>query len=219
MKRPYVTLKFAQTLDGKIAAKDGSSKWISGPAARKFAHKLRAEADAILVGSGTALKDNPSLTTRLVKGKNSVRIIIDSRLRISSDSKLVKDAKHLKTIVVTTAKAPSNKIKILKKMGVELIIQKKSKHGGIDLNRIIRILYTRGIKKLLVEGGSEITTSFLRKGFADKLVMIISPKLLGDGIQSIGSLGIQSIKKVLKLNLKSVKRLGDDIVYEACLKK
>ena len=104
-------------------------------------------------------------------------------------------------------------------MGTELIVQKQSKRGSIDLNRIIRILYKRGIKKLLVEGGSGIATSFLKKGFADKIVIIISPKLLGDGVQSIGSLGIHSIKKVLKLKLKRVKKLGDDIAYEACLKK
>ena len=109
MKKPYITIKYAQTLDGKIAAKDGSSKWISGPKSRKFAHRLRAEHDAILVGVQTVLKDNPSLTVRLAKGKNLARIIIDGKLRVDPACKIVKTAKGIKTIVVTTNSAPLGK--------------------------------------------------------------------------------------------------------------
>lgn len=217
MKRPYITLKFAQTLDGRIAARDGSSRWISGRKARRFAHTLRAAHDAVLVGANTVLRDNPSLTTRLVKGKNPVRIIIDGRLRIRLDSSVVKNTKKARTIVVTTLKAPKGKLEKLRKKGVECVLQPASRSGNIDLRRIIRILYGKGIKSILVEGGSNVITSFLRAGLADKITVIISPAILGRGLAAVGDLGIANIKGVLKLRRKNIKRLGRDIIYTAFL--
>jgi len=219
MKRPYITLKFAQTLDGRIAAKDGSSKWISGPKARKFAHRLRAKNDAILVGAKTVLKDNPSLTTRFVKGKSPARIIIDGKLKISLNSTLVKTANRIRTIVVTSGSSPKKKMEKLKKKGIDLIALSASRSGNIDLRRIIRILSKKGIKSILVEGGSEILTSFIRLRLADNITVIISPKISGKGIEAIGDLGIQNIKKALSLKVNKIKRLGDDVIYNTHIRQ
>ena len=214
MKRPYITLKFAQTLDGKIAAKDGSSKWISSSRARKFAHKLRATHDAILVGSKTVLKDNPSLTTRLFKGKNPVRVIIDRKLRTPLNSKIL-STRLAKTIIVTTKKAPQRKIEILKKRNIEFIISNTTKSGNINLSRLMNILYLRNIKSVLVEGGRKTIALFLKRGLANKIIIIISPKILGSGVESIDNLGITNIKSALKVRLKDIKRIGEDIIYTA----
>ena len=216
MKKPYVTLKFAETLDGKIAASDGSSKWISGPAALKFAHKLRSQNDAILVGIGTVLKDNPSLTTRLVKGKNPARIIIDKKLRMPLGSRIAKEAGKVRTIIVTTAKRRKDKARQLEKKGADILFGPSEK-GRINLKKVMHLLYRKGIKSILVEGGSGVITYFLREGLADKAIIIISPKLLGKGLGPIGDLGIHNIKSVLKLRLDSVKRLGNDVAITAHL--
>lgn len=217
MKTPYITLKFAQTLDGRIAAKDGSSKWISSFPARKFVHKLRAKSDAVLVGIGTILKDNPSLTTRLVKGKNPTRIVIDGKLRTPPSANVVKTAKKIKTIIVTTRKASQGKIKQLKKKGVEVIISTPAGSGNIDLKKVTRVLYKKGIKSILAEGGRGIATAFLRSGLVSKVIVIIAPKILGKGVEAIADLGITGIKGALKLRLKSVEKLGDDIIFTASL--
>ena len=219
MKRPYITLKFAQTLDGRIAARDGSSKWISGPGSLKLAHKLRAENDGILIGAGTILQDNPSLTVRLIKGKNPARIIIDPKLRTPYAARIIKNTKIAKTIIVTARKAPKAKVAKFRQKGVEFVFLPLSKRGNVDLKKIIRILYRKGIKSILVEGGGRIITSFIKKGIVDKLIVIISPRILGKGKSSVGDLGIGNIKWALKLRIKSAKRLGKDVVYTAFLDK
>ncbi len=213
MKKPYITLKFAQTLDGKIAAPDGSSKWISGPQARKFAHGLRAKNDAVLVGIRTILRDNPALTVRLVKGGNPARVVIDRRLRVPLEARVVKEANLAKTIIITTPKAPESKMKRLKAAGVEIIVLPASKGGYIDLHRIIRILYKKGIRRMLVEGGARVIASFLKARLADRIITVISPRILGRGVESAGDMGIGNIKNAVKLRIKNVKRLGKDIIY------
>ena len=214
MKRPYITLKFAETLDGRIAALDGSSRWISGPEALKFAHRLRARNDAILVGIGTVLADDPSLTTRLAKGKNPAKIILDSALRTPPASKIVKEAHRVKTIIVCAGRKPGKKNALLAGRGVQ-IISCASKKGNVDLKKLVRILYKMGLRSVLVEGGRGVITSFLAAGLADKIVAIIAPKILGSGTESVGGLGINSIKGALKLRLKSVRRLGEDMIITA----
>lgn len=215
MKKPFITLKFAQTLDARIAGRDSSSKWISSPASRKFTHKLRAKSDGILVGARTVLADDPSLTARLVKGKNPSRIVLDGRLHIPLTARVVK--KGTGTIVFTSFRAPKRKIKRLREEGVEVIVLPSSKDGNIDLKKIIRILYRKGIRSVLVEGGRSVITSFLKAALADRIVAVISPKILGKGIETVGDLGIRNIKDAFRLRLKNVKRLGKDIIYEASL--
>jgi len=206
MKRPYVTIKFAQTLDGKIAAKAGSASRISGPRALRFAHRLRSRHDAVLVGIGTVLADNPQLTVRRVKGKNPVRVVLDSRLRIPVSAKAIMNANPDGVFIFTTKKAPKYKIQALRKRGAEVIILPGSGRGNIDLTQILRILYKKGVKKLLVEGGSEIITSFIKKRLADKIIIITAPVIFG--------CGVPAARLNLKLRLKSVKKLGEDIICE-----
>lgn len=215
MKRPYITLKFAQTLDGKIAAEDKSSRWISGLPARRLTHKLRAECDAVLVGVNTVLEDDPSLTVRLVKGKNPARIVIDRRLRVPPRARVIRSAGRVRTIIITTPGAPKAKLEKLRRRKVEFLIAPVSMGGNIDIKRIIRILYRKGIRRILVEGGSKVNRSFLKAGLADRVVAVISPKILGSGLNSVADLGIRNIKAAVKLRPRSVKRLGNDIVYIA----
>ncbi|MBN1161311.1 MAG: bifunctional diaminohydroxyphosphoribosylaminopyrimidine deaminase/5-amino-6-(5-phosphoribosylamino)uracil reductase RibD [Dehalococcoidales bacterium] len=211
---PYVTLKWAQTLDGRIAAAGGSTTRISSPPSLKLAHKLRAVHDAILVGVNTVLKDDPQLTTRLVKGRNPLRIILDSRLRAPLDAKVLKDRDKAGTLVVTTPRAPAPKLAALKKTGVEVLTVPPDKAGRVDLKKLLEALGKRDVSSLLVEGGGEVITSFLRLGMADRLVVIIAPKILGKGTDSVGDLNITDLAKAYKLKFDKVYRSGEDIVVE-----
>ena len=180
--RPFVISKMAMTLDGKLATHTGHSKWITGEQSRYTVHQLRNEVDAILVGIGTVLADNPSLTTRLPEGggKNPIRVILDSELRTPLDANVVK-TDDAKTIIVTTEQVDEAKLAALRDKNVEFIFLSK-KETGLDLDALLTELYKKGITHLLVEGGSEINASFMRAGFIDKYLIYIAPKLLGGRI-------------------------------------
>jgi diaminohydroxyphosphoribosylaminopyrimidine deaminase / 5-amino-6-(5-phosphoribosylamino)uracil reductase len=214
---PYVTLKWAQTLDGRIASANGSSRWVSSPESQKLAHKLRATNDAILAGIGNILKDNPELTTRLVRGRNPVRIILDSKLRIPLDAKVLTGQDKAKTIVVATPAANKERLSALGKMGIEVLIVPPDPAGKVDLKHLLRALGARDISSLLVEGGGAVHTSFLRLGLADRLVAIIAPKIIGKGIDAVGELNIADINKSLKLSIVKTYRSGVDIIVEGKL--
>ena len=219
MKRPFITLKFAQTLDGKIAASDGSSKWISSPQSLRFTHRLRAQSEAILVGINTVLIDDPSLTRRLVRGKNPVRVVIDPKLKIPLSSKVLKTSKTMKTIIITTKRATKKKMYEITKKNTEIFILPSKDKGNIDIRDIIRILYKKGVKSLLVEGGSRVISSFLKLKLVDKIVAIIAPKILGSGTDSVRDIGIKNIKLALNLKFESAKKSGKDIIYIATIRK
>ncbi len=212
---PFVTLKWAQTLDGRIATAKGSSRWISSPESLKLAHQLRAVNDAILVGVSTVIKDNPELTTRLVKGRNPLRIILDSMLRIPLDAKVLQNQDKAKTLVAATPRAAKQKLAALQKMGIEVLITPPDKEGRVDLTNLLKTLGKREITSLLVEGGGEVITSFLRLNLVDNLVAIIAPKLLGKGTDAVGDLNIADLAKAYQLNIEKVYRSGVDIVMEA----
>jgi diaminohydroxyphosphoribosylaminopyrimidine deaminase/5-amino-6-(5-phosphoribosylamino)uracil reductase len=212
---PYVTLKWAQTLDGKIATSTGSSRWIASPPSLKLAHKLRAAHDAILAGINNILVDNPELTTRLVKGKSPTRIILDSKLRIPLNAKVLTNQDKAKTIVAATPSANKERLSALKKMGIEVLTIPADANGKVDLKKLVKTLGERDISSLLVEGGGEVYTSFLRAGLVDKVVAIIAPKILGKGTDTIRDLAITDINKALKLKFTKVYRSGEDIVVEA----
>ena len=212
---PFVTVKFAQTLDGRIATAAGASRWISSPASRRLAHKLRAHHDAILAGIGNVLKDDPELTTRLVRGRNPTRIILDSKLRIPLDSKVLTHQEAARTLVAATPPADKAKVAALRKMGIEVLTVPPDAGGRVDIGKLLKTLAQRQISSVLVEGGAETITSFLRLGLADKLVVFIAPKILGKGTDSVGELNITDISKALKLSFERVYRSGEDIVIEA----
>jgi len=212
---PLVTIKFAQTLDGRIATASGDSRWISSEAFRKMAHRLRAINDAILVGIDTVLADNPRLTVRLVKGRNPLRVILDSRLRIPLDCEIVRTRDEAPVIIATTAHADREKGSRLRELGIEVLEIQVDDSGGIDLKSLLQELGERNLSSLLVEGGSKVITSFLRQKLADKLVVAIAPKILGSGIDAVGELNINQISQALKLTFQKISRAGEDIVIEA----
>jgi len=212
---PYVTLKFAQTLDGRIASTNGASRWVvASPDTLKIAHKLRAENDAILAGINNVLLDDPELTLRLVKGRSPTRIILDSKLRIPFNAKVLVNQKTARTLVAATPAAPKDKIAKLKEMGIEVLLIPPDKEGKVDLQKLLKTMGEREISSVLVEGGGEVYTSFLKMGLVDKIVGIIAPKILGKGRDTVRDLGITDINKALPFAFEKVARNGLDIVVE-----
>lgn len=212
---PLVTVKFAQTLDGRIATSTGNSQWISSPASQRLAHKLRTYNDAVMVGVGTVLSDNPQLTVRLVRGRNPTRIILDSRLRIPLDAKVLRNQESAPTIVATTYGADDEKLSALRQMGIEVLVSREDEWGEVDLGHLFEILGKRGISSVLVEGGAETITSLLRLNLVDRLVVIVAPKLMGKGIEAVGELDITDVSQTLKLTFSRTYRVGEDLVIEA----
>jgi diaminohydroxyphosphoribosylaminopyrimidine deaminase/5-amino-6-(5-phosphoribosylamino)uracil reductase len=216
---PFVTLKIAQTLDGKIATSSGASKWITGEKARKEAHLLRDSHDAILVGINTVLMDDPSLTTRIPGGRDPVRVIVDSRLRIPVNAKVVTQSSPVRTMVATLAGGPKSKIKKLQDAGVE-VLTVKSAHGRVDLRDLMKKLGKRDIMSMLIEGGAEINASALKAGLVDKVVMFLAPLLMTgrDSLCSIGGSSPARLSQALRLREVSAKFVGKDLMIEGYLR-
>lgn len=212
---PFITLKFAQTIDGRIATSTGHSRWISSEPSLKFAHKLRSLHDGIMVGAGTVLKDDPELTVRHVKGKNPVRIVVDSMLRIPENAPILKNQKMAKTIIATTHRCDKDKLSQLTGAGIEVLIIDTDDKKRVDLKKLLIELGKREISSILVEGGSEIITSFLKGKIADRLVIITAPKITGKGTDAVGDLGIERMDDSIKLSVRKVFRKGDDIIVDA----
>lgn len=210
-KLPFVTMKFACSLDGKIATVSGESQWISCEESRKFTHHLRDINDAILVGVGTVLADNPSLTTRLIEGKNPVRVIVDSKARIPLNSKVVTD-KSARTIVAVTSNAPQEKISALKNLGVEIITAGDGRH--VDLEILMRELAEREITSVLVEGGGKIHFSMLNSGLVDKIFAFIAPKIIGgaNSLTAVEGTGFEKLSDAVTLKNFTAERLGEDFL-------
>ncbi len=218
-KEPFVILKVAATLDGKIATREGDSKWISGETSRHFVHRMRDQVDGVVVGIGTVLKDDPQLTARIKKGRDPYRIILDSRLRIPEDAKVIGNSPS-KTIIATTELAARDKIERLEKKGVRILIL-DSKQGRVDLKNCLSKLGEMGMMSLLVEGGSQVNGSFLDEGLIDKILFFLSPKLIGDreALGIFGGSGKANLKETIPLNELRVRRMREDILIEGYLEK
>lgn len=212
---PFVTLKFAQTLDGRIASATGDSRWISSTPSLKFAHKLRSLHDAVLVGVGTVQTDDPQLTVRLVKGRSPIRIVTDSRLRIALSSKVLKEQEVARTIIATTSQADSEKLSPLTQMGIEILSVEEDTEGKVDLRDLLSKLGGMNISSVLVEGGAAIITSLIRQRLVDKYIVISAPKIMGKGIDAVGDLGILNVDSALKLSFVKAYRNGQDLIIEA----
>jgi len=213
MKRPYVTLSWAQTLDGRLATVTGDSQWIGGSESLTFAHELRRDNQAILVGIGTVLKDNPRLTCRIPGGRNPIRIVLDSRFRIPMESELVTSLDQAPTWVYSAAGSPEDRRTELGKLGLE--VRSVPVNGAfLDLEAVLGDLAARGIENLFVEGGASVITAFLAAGLADRAVVVTAPFLLGKGIEAVGDLGNQILNQAPRP--KSWRRwdLGADLATE-----
>lgn len=213
---PYVTLKIAQSLDGRIATATGHSRWITSEPARKEAHRLRAENDVILVGIGTVLADDPQLTVRMVKGNNPVRIILDSSLRIHLDSQMLNDEFVNKTIVATTNENV-NKIEKIKNRGAHVWLLEKDANGRVSLPGLLKKIGRAKKSTVMVEGGAEIFTSFIREDLADRIVFALAPKILGAGKEAIGDLGINLVDDGVHLKNLKINKVGVDLIVDGVL--
>ncbi len=213
--RPFVTVKFAQSLDGRVATVTGNSRWISSGPSLRLAHRERRLHDAVLVGVGTVLQDDPELTVRLVRGRNPLRVILDSRLRAPLGAKVLKDQDRAKTLVVTTRLGSREKRDELHRVGLETLSLPRGRDGGVSLGRLLDELGKRGVSSLLVEGGSGVITAFLREKRAQRLLAVIAPKIIGKGVETVGDLGIEQVSNALPLYFRKVSRVGDDVVIDA----
>lgn len=214
---PFVTIKYAQTLDGRIATASGQSQWISSGSSLKFAHQLRAEHDAILVGWKTALNDNPELTVRRIRGRNPLRVIVDSRLKSSSKLKVFTDTSSASTLIATTVKKNHINVNKFSRLGVEIMTVRQDKDGHVDLRKLFTLLAQRNISSVLVEGGSQIITSALKQDLARRMVVVIAPKIIGKGIEAVGDLNIRKLELAKKITVQKVLRRGDDIIIDGRL--
>jgi len=214
MKVPFVILKAAATLDGRIATRDGESKWISSEASRRLVHQLRNEVDAVVVGVGTVLRDDPLLTARIRGGRDPVRIILDSRLRIPEDARVI-GISSSRTLIATTPLAPKDKIERLDKAGAQVLLI-ESKNGKVDLRAFLSKMGEMGMMSVLVEGGGRVNGAFLDEGLVDKFLLFLSPRLMGDP-QSPGIFqgkGFEHLKDSISVKDVKVKRIGEDILVE-----
>jgi diaminohydroxyphosphoribosylaminopyrimidine deaminase/5-amino-6-(5-phosphoribosylamino)uracil reductase len=213
---PFVTLKLATTVDGRIATSKGESRWITGVESRRLVHRMRSQVDAVMVGSGTALKDDPELTVRLAKGKNPIRVIVDEDLKTPLRARVFA-ATGGRVLIFTTTKAVKSKIKKVEAKGAEVIRVPRARRG-VSLKRVIEELGKREIQSLMVEGGSSLAASALREGVVDKVTIFMSPMILGgDALPSVAALGIKSLGKGIKLRAFAAKSLGRDILIEGYL--
>lgn len=216
-RRPFVILKCAATLDGRIATRTGDSRWVSGEESRMYVHRLRHAADAIMVGIDTVKKDDPSLTTRLndMKGKDPARVILDTYLSISEDAKVLRLDSDSDTIIVTGGAVSSDKKDRIEKKGA-LVIESPVKDGLIDLDSLMDRLGAMGITSLLIEGGSRVIASALTAGIADKIIFFYAPKILGgdDGVPVCKGPGPALMNGCIPVKDINVRRFGDDVMIE-----
>ncbi|MCX8116389.1 MAG: bifunctional diaminohydroxyphosphoribosylaminopyrimidine deaminase/5-amino-6-(5-phosphoribosylamino)uracil reductase RibD [Desulfobacterota bacterium] len=209
---PFVSLKVASTLDGKIATPSGESKWITGEESRRFVHRLRNEVDAVVVGVDTVLRDDPLLTARIRGGRDPFRVVLDSRLRTPEGAKVIEERPE-KTIIATTSLAPAERIECFAKRGVNLLIVDPIE-GRVDLNALLRRLGQMEMVSLMVEGGGQINNAFLSVGLVDKIFLFLAPKLIG-GDQAPGIFsgrGVDKLEEAIRVERMQVRRLGEDLL-------
>lgn len=213
-KRPFAIIKVAMSADGRIATKTGDSKYITSKEARAHVHQLRTEVDAVMVGLNTVLRDNPELTPRLVKGKDPMKIVVDSHLKIPKNCNLMKDPAKL--MIAATSKASKSDIKKMQQKGVTIIIS-KTKKGLVDLQDLMKQLGKHEITSVMIEGGSELNSSAIKEGVVDKILIFTAPKIIGNGLGAIGNLGIKSVDKAINLKNSITRKIGNDILIEGYL--
>ena len=201
---PFVTLKFAQSVDGRIATRNGNSRWISSPESLKLSHQLRAISDTVLIGNGTLTSDNPELTTRFARGPNPIRILLSASGRVTRRWTMLTDG-AAPTYIATAANSNLRENEDFR------IIRVKNLKSGLDLKDLLSKLGKMGVVTLLVEGGSGVLTSFVRQKIADKIIVCIAPMIIGDGIPAIGDLGVATIGNSIALSETEWFRSGPDL--------
>jgi diaminohydroxyphosphoribosylaminopyrimidine deaminase/5-amino-6-(5-phosphoribosylamino)uracil reductase len=227
-KIPFVTMKMAVSLDGKMCTKKGDSKWISSDISRRYVHKKRSQYDSVLTGIGTVLTDDPLLTSRYGKDrKNPIRIVVDSKLKIPLNSKLFNTIDEARLIIATTKYHNEKKANEIKKIGGEILVveshikykkqENKEQYYRVNLNKLLEMLGEIEVTSVLVEAGSTLSTSFIKQDLVDKFLIFIAPIIIGgnESFQTIGDLGIEKIMDINRLNISNLERMGNDILIEA----
>jgi len=215
--RPYVLVKYAQTLDGRIATGTGDSKWISGEPERRLAHGLRAACDAVLVGAGTVLRDDPRLTVRMVPGANPIRIVLDSTLRVPVTAQVY--SADAATVVYSTPAADPRQAAALAAAGVAVRTVPTApqapvvgRPSGVDVAAVLADLRASGVQTLMAEGGAAVITALLAAGVVDRLVVSISPTIIGAGVEAVGALAVARVADGVRLDNRCLQAAGDDLL-------
>ncbi len=225
--KPYVTVSYAQSLDGRIATITGDSQWISGKAALKLAHRLRRANDAILVGIGTVLRDDPLLTCRIGRCSPLIRVVLDSALRIPPDSRIAETAGSHRTILFTSERtygpssraAPipgqpvSARADSLRKLGLE-IVPVPDFGEKLDIAAVLQRLEEEGVRKLFVEGGGKVISEFVRRELVHRMLVVTAPVFIGDGVSAVEGLGVRELAGALRPKVRRVRRFGGDFVWD-----
>lgn len=207
-QRPFVTLKLAASMDGKVAAPDGTSRWITGEASREQVHDLRRRADAIVVGSGTVVADDPALTFRTpgLRGDQPLRVVFDSSGRTPRDAQLFDGASPALVVTTDDADVPAYNAEV---------VRVPSSEGGVDIDAALTLLGERGLCHVLVEAGPTLAGSFMERGSVDRLVLYLAPKVIGGDAPGLFSSGVKTLADAWHLEIRTVTRVGDDIRIDA----
>lgn len=220
--RPFVILKAAASLDGKIATRTGESRWITGEAARHRVHQLRNEVDVVLVGIGTVLRDDPQLTTRLgiTDQRDPARVIVDNLARLPLRAKVVNRASTAPTLLAVSQTAPRARLEALEREGIQVIVVDGSPRR-VSLSHLMDALGKLGFLSAMIEGGAEINASALREGVVDKVLLFLAPIVIGgkSAPTSVGGEGIESLSQATRLRDLRIERFDDDILLEGYIRK
>lgn len=216
---PYVILKWAMSLDGKIATYTGDSQWISSEESREYVHQVRGQMDGIMVGINTVLRDDPLLTCRIEGGRNPKRIIVDSNALLPLDSRLLKTVHEGEIIVAVNKNAPHKRIERLEQFGCK-IIQTRGDNGRVDLQELFQRLGEMKLTNILVEGGGRIITSIIEEHLVDKIIVFIAPMIIGgmDAKIPVMGKGVDKVREAVEINDVTVKRFSNDTVIEGTLR-
>jgi diaminohydroxyphosphoribosylaminopyrimidine deaminase/5-amino-6-(5-phosphoribosylamino)uracil reductase len=215
-RTPFVTVKAAMTLDGKIATASGESKWITSEKSRQFAMRLRRQADCIVAGVSTIIADDPALTVRGVPvARQPLRVVMDPRGRTPLDARVASDAEAFRTVVFVSERAPERNLRELEKR-VE-VVRAPSRKGGLDIGWVLRWLGKRNVVSALIEGGGETNASFLLSGHAQRVAFFYAPKILGgrESIRGVGGEGARAMVEAVRLRSVRTRRIGPDLVIQA----
>lgn len=212
---PFVTLKAAQSLDGRIALANGRSKYITSNESLKMVHETRAAVDAVLVGAGTVMADDPSLTVRLSKGRSPVRLILDGRLRVPLGSKMFHDGASRVVVFHASGFGSERKLSSLRKLGVDVVALRGRRNGRIPVAVLLKTIGELGISHLLVEGGSTVFSDFLESRAVDKLMIFTAPVILGKGVGLADGIEIKDLGRALRLKNVTLRSIGVDQLLTA----
>jgi diaminohydroxyphosphoribosylaminopyrimidine deaminase / 5-amino-6-(5-phosphoribosylamino)uracil reductase len=216
-RRPHVTLKAAMTLDGRIADLHGASRWITGEPARRRAHELRSESDAIVVGVGTVLRDDPELTVRLGHPwpREPLRVVLDTRARTPREARVLRAGTPTRTLIVVGSDVPEERTRPLADSGTT-VVRCRTRDGRVDLGALLSDLFAREVRAVLVEGGGEVHAAFLDAGLVDRVAIHVAPLLVGGRAATpvVGGVG-RELKNAVRLGGLAVSTLGDDLLIEA----